>query len=121
MPDHHTVERKPDHPERKRYLKKKPLREALEVFLNATTLTRRTEVVAVEEAIQTAGASLRYLPQYSPEFNPIELVFHPLKALLRKAAERTIKGLERYVRSFIRTLNPSQCMGYFRHAGYEPL
>jgi transposase len=79
------------------------------------------KVVAVEEAIRTAGASLRYLPQYSPEFNPIELVFHPLKALLRKAAERTIEGLERYVRSFIRTLNPSQCMGYFTHAGYEPL
>ena len=95
------------------------------------TLKRRDIVVAdnvsfhkvagVEEAIQAAGASLRYLPAYSPEFNPIELVFHPLKTLLRKAAERTIEGLERYVRSFIRTLNPSQCMGYFRHAGYEPL
>ena len=79
------------------------------------------KVVGVEEAIEAAGASLRYLPQYSPEFNPIELVFHPLKALLRKAAERTIDGLERCVRSFIRALKPSECMGYFRHAGYEPL
>jgi len=79
------------------------------------------KVAGVEEAIRTAGASLRYLPQYSPEFNPIELVFHPLKALLRKAAERTIEGLERCVRSFIRALKPSECMGYFRHAGYEPL
>ena len=78
------------------------------------------KVVGVEEAIQ-AGASLRYLPPYSPEFNPIELVFHPLKALLRKAAERTIDGLERCVRSFIRALKPSECIGYFRHAGYEPL
>src|SRR5712691_7815112 len=95
------------------------------------TLKRRDTVVldnvsfhkvsGVEEAIQAAGARLRYLPQYSPEFNPIELVFHPLKALLRKAAERTIKGLQRCVRSFIRALNPSECMGYFRHAGYEPL
>jgi transposase len=79
------------------------------------------KVVAVEEAIRTAGASLRYLPQYSPEFNPIELVFHPLKVLLRKAAERTIEGLERCVGSFIRALSPSECMRYFRHAGYEPL
>jgi len=79
------------------------------------------KVTGVEDAIQAAGASLRYLPQYSPEFNPIELVFHPLKTLLRKAAERTIEGLERCVGSFIRALSPSQCMGYFKHAGYEPL
>lgn len=79
------------------------------------------KVAGVEEAIQAGGAELRYLPQYSPEFNPIELVFHPLKALLRKAAERTIEGLERRVGSFIRALDPSECTGYFRHAGYEPL
>ena len=79
------------------------------------------KVAGVAEAIQAAGASLRYLPPYSPEFNPIELVFHPLKALLRKAAERTVEGLERCVRSFIRALDPSECVGYFRHAGYEPL
>ena len=95
------------------------------------TLKRRDIVVAdnvsfhkvagVEEMIQAVGASLRYLPQYSPEFNPIELVFHPLKVLLRKAAERTIEGLERCVGSFIRALDQSECMAYFRHAGYEPL
>jgi len=79
------------------------------------------KVAGVEEAIQATGASLRYLPKYSPEFNPIELVFHPLKTLLRKAAERTIEGLERCVGSYIRALNPSECIGYFRHAGYEPL
>jgi transposase len=76
------------------------------------------KVAGVEELIQTAGASLRYLPQYSPEFNPIELVFHPLKTMLRKAAERTTEGLTRRVRSFIRVLDPSECMGCFRHAGY---
>ena len=79
------------------------------------------KVGGVQEAIQARGAELRYLPQYSPEFNPIELVFHPLKAFLRKAAERTIAGLQRRVRSFIRALDPSECVGYFRHAGYEPL
>lgn len=79
------------------------------------------KVAGAEEAIRAAGASLRYLPQYSPDLNPIELVFHPLKTFLRKAAERTIKGLHRCVRSYIRTLDPSECSGYFRHAGYEPL
>lgn len=79
------------------------------------------KVLGVEDAIQAARAELRYLPQYSPEFNPIEELFHPLKAWLRKAAERTIKGLERRVGSFIRALEPSDCIGYFRHAGYEPL
>jgi transposase len=94
------------------------------------TLKRRDIVVAdnvpfhkvagVEEAIQLAGASLRYLPQYSPDLNPIELLFHPLKTCLRKAAQRTIEGLQRRVGSFIRTLNPAECIGYFRHSGYEP-
>jgi transposase len=79
------------------------------------------KVAGIEEAIRAGGAELRYLPQYSPELNPIELVFHPLKAVLRKAGERAIKGLEKRVGSFIRALDPSECIGYFRHAGYEPL
>jgi transposase len=79
------------------------------------------KVAGVEQAIRAVGASLRYLPQYSPDLNPIELVFHPLKTFLRKAAERTIEGLHRCVRSYIRTLDPSECSGYLRHSGYEPL
>ena len=55
------------------------------------------KVAGVEQAIRAVGASLRYLPQYSPDLNPIELVFHPLKTFLRKAAERTIEGLPRPV------------------------
>jgi transposase len=50
------------------------------------------KVAGVEDAIQAVGASLRYLPKYSPDLNPIELVFHPLKTFLRKAAQRTIEG-----------------------------
>ena len=79
------------------------------------------KVGGVEEAIQAVGASLRYLPKYSPDLNPIELLFHPLKTCLRKAAERTIEGLHRCVRSYIRALDPAECIGYFRHSGYEPL
>jgi transposase len=94
------------------------------------TLKRRDVVVIdnvpfhkalrVQEAIEARGATLRYLPPYSPDFNPIEMVFHPLKTFLRKAAERTVEGLQRCVRSYIRALDPSECMGYFTHAGYEP-
>jgi hypothetical protein len=54
------------------------------------------------------------------DFSPIELVFHPLKTFLRKAAERTTEELQRCIRSYIRALDPSECMGYFRHAGYQP-
>jgi transposase len=79
------------------------------------------KVLGVEEAIEAVGATLRYLPQYSPEFNPIEMVFHPLKAFLRKAAERTIGGVARRIRSFIPTIRTDECMEYFRHAGYAPL
>jgi hypothetical protein len=61
------------------------------------------------------------LPKYSPDLNPIELVFHPLKTFLRKAAQRTVEGLNRYVGSYIRTLNPSEAIGYVKHPGYAPL
>jgi transposase len=79
------------------------------------------KVAGAKEAIEACGAQLRYLPEYSPDLNPIELVFHPLKALLRKAAKRTVNGLQGCVRSFIRELKPSECAGYFRHCGYDPL
>lgn len=79
------------------------------------------KVAGVEEAIQAVGASLRYLPPYSPDLNPIELLFHPLKTWLRKAAERTMEGLHRSVGSYIRALDPAECIAYFRHSGYEPL
>ena len=67
------------------------------------------KVVGVEEAIEAAGASLRYLPQYSPDLNPIEMVFHPLKAVLRKVAAPTIGGVCKRIRSFIRSLDAGQC------------
>src|SRR5437867_12957842 len=69
MHDHHTVEHRPDHPERKRYLKKKPLREALGVFLNATTLTQRTEIVAVEEALHRTTAEPIFALISSPHYH----------------------------------------------------
>jgi transposase len=73
---------------------------------------------AIREAIEAAGATLRYLPQYSPDLNPIEMFFSKLKAFLRKLAERTIPRLCRSIGSFVPTLCARQSTNYFRHAGY---
>ncbi len=73
---------------------------------------------AVEAAITKARASLRYLPKYSPDLNPIELSFSKFKAFMRKLAERTVPGLCRAVRRFLPTLSSRECADFFRHAGY---
>ena len=71
------------------------------------------------EAIQAADAMAFFLPAYSPDLNPIEQVFSKLKALLHKAAERTIPGLWRRIRSILRSISETECLNVFRHAGYE--
>ena len=76
------------------------------------------KVPGVREAIEKAGATLRYLPKYSPDLNPIELPYSKFKAILRKAAERTVPGLYRAIRSFVPQLKARECANYFRHAGY---
>jgi transposase len=73
----------------------------------------------VRELIETAGASLRYLPPYSPDFNPIENAFAKLKALLRKAAERTIGGLWTAIGRLLDSFTPRECANYFAAAGYD--
>lgn len=72
----------------------------------------------IREAIEAAGATLRYLPPYSPDLNPIEMLFSKLKAFLRKLAERTIPRLCRAIGSFVPRLTACQATNYFRHAGY---
>jgi transposase len=75
----------------------------------------------IREAIENARATLRYLPQYSPDLNPIELPFSKFKAFLRKAAKRTILGLRRSIRAFLPRLDARECANYFRHAGYAAI
>lgn len=75
-------------------------------------------VAGIREAIEKAGATLRYLPRYSPDLNPIELPYSKFKGFLRKAAERTVPGLYRAIRSFVPQLSARECANYFRHAGY---
>ena len=76
------------------------------------------KVAGVKDAIEAAGATLQYLPQYSPDLNPIEMPFSKFKAFMRKAAERTVGGLCRRIRSFVPTVSRAECRNYFRHAGY---
>lgn len=75
---------------------------------------------AARDAIEAAGASLLFLPPYSPDFNPIENAFAKLKALLRKAAERTVDGLWSAIARFIDLFTPEECRNYFAAAGYKP-
>jgi transposase len=72
----------------------------------------------VREAVEAAGCTLRYLPPYSPDFNPIELVFAKLKVLLRQAGERTVEGLWSFLGRALDAFAPEECRGYFRHCGY---
>ena len=77
------------------------------------------KVAGVREAIEGVGARLEYLPPYSPDFNPIELAFSKLKALLRAAAERTVDGLERRIGRLLECFEFRECRNYFRHCGYS--
>jgi transposase len=76
------------------------------------------KVRGVRKAIEAVGAKLHYLPQYSPELNPIELSFSKMKDLLRKAAERTVEGLYRRIGLIVPAFTPQECANYFAHAGY---
>jgi len=73
---------------------------------------------AVRAAIEGAGATLLYLPPYSPDFNPIENAFAQLKAQLRKAAQRSVEGLWRAIGTAVSAFTPRECANYFAAAGY---
>lgn len=77
--------------------------------------------VGVRAAIEAAEATLRHLPPYSLDFNPIEQAFAKLKAILRKAATRTIPDLWAAIGEAMPHFNPSDCANYFEAAGYEPV
>jgi transposase len=77
--------------------------------------------VGVRKAIEGAGATLLYLPPYSPDFNPIEKAFSKLKALLRKAAERTVDGLWNKIGQLLSDFSPTECANFFAASGYEPI
>ena len=78
------------------------------------------KVRGVRAAIEAAGATLLYLPPYSPDFNPIEMAFAKLKALLRGIAARTIPTLWQTIAAALDRFTPGKCRNYFIAAGYEP-
>lgn len=76
--------------------------------------------VAIRHAIEGTGARLFFLPPYSPDFNPIEMAFSKIKALLKKAAARTVEDLWAATASAIDAVTPSEARNYYTAAGYEP-
>jgi transposase len=79
---------------------------------------RTHKIDGVRQAVEAVGAKVRYLPAYSPDFNPIEMAFSKLKTALRKGAARTVKTLMKLIGKLIKTFAPEHCANYFRHAGY---
>jgi transposase len=77
------------------------------------------KVPGVREAIEAAGARLLYLPPYSPDFNPIEMLFAKLKALLRTAAARTVPDLWAAIRDAFGRFTPNECQNYLAASGYD--
>ena len=76
------------------------------------------KVAGVKQAIEAAGATLEFLPAYSPDLNPIEMVFSKLKALLRKAKERTVGGLWDRIGEVLKEFSSQECQNYLTHQGY---
>ena len=76
------------------------------------------KVAGVREQVEACGASVLYLPAYSPDLNPIEQAFARLKALLRKAAARTIEGLWDTIGSILAQFSPDECANYLANSGY---
>jgi transposase len=86
------------------------------VVMDNLSSHKRPEVRASIEAV---GARVLYLPPYSPDFNPIEKAFAKLKALLRKAAERTVEGLWRAIGRMVDLITPAEARNYFESCGYD--
>ena len=76
---------------------------------------------AVRRAIRAAGAKLFFLPPYSPDLNPIEQVFAKLKALLRKAQERTVETTWKRIGTLLDEFSPNECANYIRNSGYASI
>ena len=77
------------------------------------------KVAGVKQIIEASRATLRYLPAYSPDLNPIEQVFAKLKALLRKANARSFDTLCQTIGELLDRFKPHECKNHFIHAGYK--
>jgi transposase len=75
---------------------------------------------SVRERIEAAGATLRFLPPYSPDFNPIKKAFAKLKAVLRKIGERTVNVLWELIGRLVDIFQPCERAKYFTSCGHDP-
>ena len=76
------------------------------------------KVAGVRQAIEAVGATIRYLPPYSPDLNPIEKLFAKLKTLLRRAATRTVDALWNQIGILLDAFSSEECGNYFTSSGY---
>ena len=76
------------------------------------------KAAGVREAIEAVGARLVYLPPYSPDLNPIELVYSKLKWLVRSAGKTTIESLWTFLGQALDRFSSAECLNYLRHCGY---
>ena len=76
------------------------------------------KVAGIKEAIENRGATLLYLPPYSPDLNPIEQMFAKLKHFLRKTGARTVETLHKAIGELLDRFSPEECYNYIRNSGY---
>lgn len=72
------------------------------------------------QAVRNVGARMLFLPPYSPDLNPIEMMFAKLKTLVRKAEKRSIEASWRHVGELLECFSKTECSNYIKHAGYDP-
>jgi transposase len=77
------------------------------------------KVAGVKEIVEAHGASIMYLPAYSPDLNPIEQVFAKLKSLLRKAMARSYDALWKAIGKLLDAFSKQECKNYFKNSGYD--
>jgi putative transposase len=76
------------------------------------------KVAGIRECLEKAGMHMLYLPSYSPDFNPIELVFSKLKRLLRRMNPRSFDAICDALKTILEMFEPDECSNYLRHSGY---
>lgn len=78
----------------------------------------RHKVEGVRALVEATGATLWYLPRYSPDFNPIEQAVANLKALLQKAAARSVEAIRNAIGAIVNSFTAEECTNYFASSGY---
>ena len=79
---------------------------------------RTHHIAEVRTLVEGSGMELLYLPPYSPDFNPIEMMWSKIKSILRKLKHRTVETLVDAIPKAFQTVSPKDCLGWFRKAGY---